>query len=75
MIEFFKHTFGLCGEHWHPNFITALASSPLFLAPFYYIKCKCGEWFGKHKSDCKNDLNIKITQEDIDEDIRNCSNR
>ncbi len=92
MIEFFKHAFGLCGEHWHPNIITALASSPLFLAPLYYIKCKCGEWFGRHKSDCKTgkkrkedwnnvkrvydkSINFGITEEDIYEDIKDCSRR
>lgn len=54
MIEFFKHAFGLCGEHWHPNFITALAGSPVLIATYSFIKCKCGEWFGKHKDDCEN---------------------
>ena len=24
MVEFFKHAFGLCGEHWHPNIWTFL---------------------------------------------------
>ena len=22
MIEFLRHAFGLCGEHWHPNIFT-----------------------------------------------------
>ena len=26
MIEFVKHAFGLCGEHWHPNLLTIIAS-------------------------------------------------
>lgn len=24
MLEFFRHFFGLCGEHWHPNIFTTL---------------------------------------------------
>ena len=53
MIEFFKHAFGLCGEHWHPNFITALTGSPMIVLAYNWIKCKCGEWFGMHKKGCE----------------------
>lgn len=55
MIEIIKHTLGICGEHFHPNIWTAMASSPIILTTVHYIKCKCGGWF-KHKKDCKNDL-------------------
>jgi hypothetical protein len=82
MIEFFKHTFGLCGEHWHPNFITALAGSPMILLTYNWLKCKCGEYFGLHKKDCKVNnkrknswTNFGITDEDIYEDINNCSKK
>jgi hypothetical protein len=38
MLEIIKHTFGFCGEHWHPNIFTILASG-LGLSPAYsYIK-------------------------------------
>tara|TARA_B110000879_G_C11145876_1_gene502434 strand:- start:835 stop:1005 length:171 start_codon:yes stop_codon:yes gene_type:complete len=53
MIELIKHTLGICGEHWHPNVITLLAGSPIFLTAVHYIKCKCGGWL-KHKKDCNN---------------------
>ena len=55
MIEFFRHIFGLCGEHFHPNVWTAMASSPFIVATIHYIKCKCGGWF-THKKNCENNL-------------------
>ncbi len=32
MIELLRHITGFCGEHWHPNLWTALASLPI-IAP------------------------------------------
>ena len=29
MIEFIKHALGFCGEHWHPNVFTLVASVPI----------------------------------------------
>ena len=52
MIELLKHTLGICGENWHPNVFTALASSPFIVLTVGYIKCKCGGIF-KHKKNCK----------------------
>jgi len=52
MVEVIRHTLGICGEHWHPNLWTAFASSPIIVTSVYYIKCKCGGWFNKHKDDC-----------------------
>ena len=52
MIEVLRHVTGFCGEHWHPNIWTAFASSPLIATTAYWIKCKCGGWFNKHKDDC-----------------------
>ena len=52
MIELLKHTLGICGENWHPNVFTALASSPFVVLTVGYIKCKCGGIF-KHKKNCK----------------------
>ncbi len=52
MIEIFKHVLGVCGDHWHPNAFTAIASSPFVLTSIYYIKCKCGGIFN-HKKNCK----------------------
>ena len=56
MIEFIKHIFGICGDHWHPNIWTGLAGSPvIWISTMYYIKCKCGGWF-RHKRNCENNL-------------------
>ena len=40
MIEFFRHFFGFCGEHWHPNVWNAIAFSPIVLYGIYYLKNK-----------------------------------
>jgi hypothetical protein len=56
MIELFKHIFGICGEHFHPNIWTSMASIPVIATTIHYIKCKCGGWF-KHKKDCKSKEN------------------
>jgi hypothetical protein len=50
MIEFLRHITGLCGEHWHPNFITLLAGSPALLACFYYIRASYLSLFLKKKT-------------------------
>jgi hypothetical protein len=38
MIEVIKHTFGFCGEHWHPNIFTILISGLGLTPAFHYIK-------------------------------------
>lgn len=40
MIEIIKHTLGFCGEHWHPNIFTVLASSLGILPGINYIYFK-----------------------------------
>jgi len=40
MIEVLRHTFGFCGEHWHPNIFTILISGFGLSTPFYYIMIK-----------------------------------
>jgi len=55
MIEFIKHILGICGEHWHPNVWTTMASTPIIASTVYYIKCKCGGLFF-HKKNCQNNL-------------------
>tara|TARA_B110000503_G_scaffold55160_1_gene88516 strand:- start:1308 stop:1451 length:144 start_codon:yes stop_codon:yes gene_type:complete len=40
MIEVIKHTFGFCGEHWHPNIFTILISGLGLTPAFHYIKYK-----------------------------------
>lgn len=40
MIEFIKHSLGLCGEHWHPNIFTFLLSGFGLVPAFQYIKYK-----------------------------------
>ena len=54
MIEVLRHVTGFCGEHWHPNIWTAIASSTPIATAAYYIKCKCGGWFNEHRDYCKN---------------------
>jgi hypothetical protein len=50
MIEVLKHSLGFCGEHWHPNIFTILASG-LGLAPIYsYIKYKLKSYKNESKS-------------------------
>lgn len=53
VVEFFKHVFGICGDHWHPNVWTFVASTPIVGPVIFYVKCKCGGWF-KHKKDCEH---------------------
>jgi len=55
MVEFFRHILGICGEHFHPNIWTTMASLPIIATTAHYIKCKCGGWF-KHKKNCKNNI-------------------
>ena len=40
MIEFLKHFFGLCGEHFHPNIWTILMGSTGITTVVYFIKSK-----------------------------------
>jgi len=49
MIEVLKHSFGFCGEHFHPNIFTIFASG-LGISPtlnYIYIKLKS---YDKNKS-------------------------
>ena len=54
MIEVIKHVLGICGEHWHPNILTAFAGSPGVLATVHFIRCKCGGIFN-HKKECDSE--------------------
>ena len=54
MFEFLRHLIGICGDHWHPNFITLAAGSPVFLATLHYVRCKCGGLFN-HKKTCNHE--------------------
>jgi hypothetical protein len=49
MIEVLKHSFGFCGEHWHPNIFTLLLSGVAFSTPLSYIYYKLKN-YGKDKS-------------------------
>jgi|TARA_B110000008_G_scaffold262817_1_gene285616 hypothetical protein len=40
MIEFIKHAFGICGEHWHPNIFTILLGGLGLQQSYSYIKYK-----------------------------------
>lgn len=44
MIEFIKHLFGFCGEHWHPNIWTALFGGASLTTASIYIKFKLKEY-------------------------------
>ena len=54
IIHFIKHALGFCGEHWHPNVFTLVASVPIVGPAIYYVKCKCGGWLN-HKKNCKHE--------------------
>jgi hypothetical protein len=40
MVEIIKHTIGFCGDQWHPNLFTVIASGLGFLPGFNYIYFK-----------------------------------
>lgn len=40
MIEFIRHSLGLCGEHWHPNIFTLLLGGFGVVPAFNYIYIK-----------------------------------
>ena len=40
MIEVLRHSFGFCGEHWHPNVFTILLSGFGLAPAFNYIYFK-----------------------------------
>jgi|14BtaG_2_1085337.scaffolds.fasta_scaffold34565_2 hypothetical protein len=40
MIEFLRHLFGFCGEHWHPNIFTILLGATGAHQAFSFIKFK-----------------------------------
>jgi len=40
MIEFLKHFFGICGEHWHPNIFHVLFGSVSFASLWLWVKSK-----------------------------------
>jgi len=44
MIEFLKHLFGFCGEHWHPNIFTLFLGGFGLQQTFSYIKYKVKEY-------------------------------
>ena len=50
MVEFIKHAFGFCGEHWHPNIFTLLLGGLGLSAPFSYIRYKIKSYGNKDKS-------------------------
>tara|TARA_Y100000004_G_scaffold57085_1_gene63519 strand:+ start:260 stop:427 length:168 start_codon:yes stop_codon:yes gene_type:complete len=53
MIEFFKHFFGLCGEHWHLNIWTVSSYSGIILFSGYVIKNKIYQIFNIKNNDTK----------------------
>ena len=50
MIEVLRHTFGFCGEHYHPNIFTILISGFGLSTPFYYIMIKLKSYINESKS-------------------------
>lgn len=49
MVETVKHILGLCGEHWHPSFITFIAGSPVLVYfSTYLYKIKTEIWLRKN---------------------------
>lgn len=49
MIEVLRHVLGFCGEHWHPNIWTAIASTPIVAPVLYYVKHTWKNKFGLSK--------------------------
>lgn len=43
MIEFLRHLFGFCGEHWHPNIFTILLGATGIRQALLYVKYKIKE--------------------------------
>jgi hypothetical protein len=37
MVEFLKHTLGLCGEHSHPSLLTFITAEGLLNTTFVYL--------------------------------------
>lgn len=56
MIEFLKHLFGFCGEHWHPTIFHFLMGGVSASSLWLWIKSKY-----KHEKNC-----IKTTSEPLD---------
>ena len=54
MIEFLKHFFGFCGEHWHPNIWTFILGGLGLQQSFSYIKYKIQTYGNKNKSRSTN---------------------
>ena len=50
MVEFLKHSLGLCGEHWHPNIFTFILGGFGLSIPLSYIKYKLKNYGYKSKS-------------------------
>jgi len=54
MIEILRHVLGFCGEHWHPNIWTAIASTPIIAPIVYYFKVTWRKWFTYSKNKFNN---------------------
>lgn len=53
MLEFLRHTFGFCGEHWHPNIWTVIFGGAGLTTTAGFIKLKVREYrniFNKNKN-------------------------
>ena len=44
MIEFLKHSLGLCGEHWHPNLWTFIFGGAGFTTATVFVKHKVKQY-------------------------------
>jgi len=38
MVEFFRHLFGFCGDHWHPNIFHVIMGAPTVSYAVYKVK-------------------------------------
>lgn len=43
MMEFLRHIFGLCGEHWHPNIFTILFGATAIYRGAQYLMYRIRE--------------------------------
>lgn len=44
MIEFLRHMFGFCGEHWHPNIWTVIFGGASFTTATVFVKHKVKQY-------------------------------
>jgi len=52
MIEFFRHFFGICGEHWHPNIVHVLVGGVSMSSLLLWVRSKFMVLEASDEDDC-----------------------